>query len=341
MREAAARSQSVAAYMREAIAPSTRRTYDPAIANYRDYCESRGWRPDDPITEFTAEEWLASLADGGKLMFSTIRTYKAALSTWHEERSTLPNPLHSARVSRLLTGIENSKAAREAERRRDRPKTDGFDMSMLREVIKHYRDGTDKEVLFVGAAALLTAGAMRPGEVLGSQTAPPLLAEQISFFVKATDRSPIHQFSSLPDGAAPDHCIVSLRGSKTNRRQRREEIVIASPDAVRAIWAWRLRRHADSENELHGPELFKLPGRKPLRTANLIAFVSLGLRACGLGEFHLSGKCFRIGGTSTLAAAGADPADLRRLGRWRTNQWETYADPKSHQIRAREVNRRM
>ena len=95
MREAAARSASVNSYIREAIAPSTRRTYSQAVENYRTYCEESGWLPDDPVTESRAEEWLAALADGGRLMVSTSRTDKAALGTWHEERSTLPNPLQS------------------------------------------------------------------------------------------------------------------------------------------------------------------------------------------------------------------------------------------------------
>lgn len=343
MREAGERSASVAGYLRMGIAPATRRTYTPAVEHYRQYCESRDWDPEGPITSFTAEEWLAALADGGRLMFSTICTYKAALSTHHEERSTAPNPFSSGRISRLLTGIEADKAPREATARRAKPKSDGFTLGMLKPIIAHYHTPSAKEVLFLGAAALLLAGGARPGEVLPAANRPQLLAEQLLFFAKAGDRSPITNPADLPSGSYPDHCILSLRGSKTNRQQRVEDQPIAQPDAVRALWRWRLRRHADSRNAELGAELFKLPGQGPLRIANLLAFLSLSLRATGQGDPHLTGKCFRIGATSQLAAAGAGVGDLRALGRWsQTSQvWQTYADPRSRQVRAREVNRRM
>lgn len=318
-------------YLERAIAPSTRRTYDTAIANWRAYCEDRRWDPDGAVTNLHAEEWLASLADRGRLKASTIRIYKAALSTWHEENSTGPNPLQSGRISRLVAGIEASAAEREARARLARPKSAGVTMDMIRRLSSHLSRGTAREMMMLGAAALATAAALRPSELLGSTgEARALTVDQLRFF--DAQGTPILSFST--GAPAPAHCTITLRISKTNQRRRPEHIHVSAAVAVRAAWAWRLARHPDSQNGRYGSELFRLPSARPLRTSALVGFTRLALHKLGWPNLHLTGKCFRIGGTSTLAASGASDDAMRRLGRWRTNVWSTtYADEEAHKTR--------
>jgi hypothetical protein len=325
-------------YLGAAISSSTRRTYDSAIANWQEYCSSRGWCPADPVTSLHAEEWLAALADRGRHKASTIRTYKAALSTWHEENSTAANPLQSSRITRLITGIEAANAEREATARRAKPKSAGVTMEMVRLLAARYERGTAHEMMMVAAAALATAAALRPSELLGSRTARrALVVNQLRFF--DSNSRPLSHLTAR--AVLPDHCTVTLRVSKTNQRQNDEPVHISTPAAVRAIWSWRLRRHADADNERLGEELFRLPDRRPLRMPALLGFTTYALRQLGQGDLHLTGKCFRIGGASTLTALGANEADLRGLGRWHTNMWTTYADPEAKKLRDIKVRRRM
>jgi hypothetical protein len=148
--------------------------------------------------------------------------------------------------------------------------------------------------------------------------------------------------AGLPGDSQADHCIVELHVSKTNQRGAQESIHIASPVAVRALWARRLRRHSAAEDAQYGEELFRRPGYKPARINPLLSFTRLALTELGYGWLHITGKCFR-GGTSTLAALGAaeSDADLRNLGRWRTAMWRTYVDDPAHKARALQSSRRM
>lgn len=336
------RSASVQHYIRAAIAPSTRSTYATAQQNYRDYCKGRRWDPQAAVTEERAEEWLAALADSGRHAASTIRTYKAALSTLHEETSSSPNPVATERVKRLMAGIENDKAAREAARRRLKPKSDGVTMNMVRRMAETQQAGTEKEIMMIGAAALAAAGGFRPGEVFNSTSARrALTTEQVQFFARAGDAKPIADVHRQEPGFVPDHCTVELYISKTNQRGAREEVHIAAPAAVRAIWAWRQKRYRDEENAARGDEFFRRAGYKPLALSALLGYLRCKLRQLDFGELHLTGKCFRIGAASTLAAAGVETADLRDLGRWRTNMWRTYADGPARKARALIANRLM
>lgn len=338
IREASEASASVKAYLHAAIRPSTRTTYQTAMANYEKYAESMSWEPGAPITERRTEEWLAALADGGQLMTSTIRTYKAALSTHHEETSTLPNPVSSERISRLVAGIENSRTEREAKRRREKPKCEGFTPEMFRAIEIRYRQGSDKELMMIGAAALLTHTGSRPSEVLGNRTIRPLLAEQVRFFAQPSAREPMPPTEAAGE---PDHCTVELRGSKTNQQQRSQAKYVSAACGVRALWRWWRKRESSGGSTIHGPELFKLKGRRPLTTTNLVGFITRAAAEAGLGDLSLGGKSFRIGSTSALAAAGTDAADLRGLGGWQTNMWRTYADAESKRQRAILIGRRL
>ena len=276
-------------------------------------------------------------------MASTIRTYKAALSTYHEEHSSAVNPLKSDRISRLIAGIENAKAETEAKKRRDHPKTEGVTMDMIRALVNKFSRSHDRHVMLLGAAALATAAALRPSEVLGSaRSNRALKVDQVRFYATAGSTRPITAFIPLEGDAQPDHVSVTLRVSKTNQRHADEQVQVAAPAAVRALWAWRMRRHSPDQDSLHGDEFFRLPGYPPPAVSRVLGFVKTGLVAVGFGKLQLTGKCFRIGGTSSLAALGAPEQDICALGRWKSpRMWRTYADPSSHKARAVESSRRM
>lgn len=290
-----------------------------------------------PITELLAEEWLSALADQGRISAATIKTYKAGMSTYHTEHSTLPNPFQSARVHRIITGIENSKAAREAERRRQKPKSDGFTKQHLSMISERVMHGTQQEIMMAAAAALMYGAALRPNEALGNRTKEPLRSAQLHFFAEraSTAAMEIPPSSSTHDRTTPHHIIIELHGSKTNQLHREENLVIVEPLAVQMVWRWcRIRKERPSST---GPDpfLFTLPHRKKNRLSgrSLLSFLAHVASEHSLHP-HWTPKCFRIGATSDFHASGANPAGLRYLGRWRTDIWQTYADQRSHIERA-------
>ena len=88
----------------QAIADSTRRSYQAGIRRYSNFCTSRGW-PSFPATETTLRFFAAYLAD--QVSFKTIKLYMAGIRFAHTENS-LPDPFLAARLLHLLlSGIKH------------------------------------------------------------------------------------------------------------------------------------------------------------------------------------------------------------------------------------------
>ena len=89
----------------QAIADSTRRSYQAGIRRYSNFCASRGW-PSFPATETTLRFFAAYLAD--QVSFKTIKLYMAGIRFAHTENS-LPDPFLAARLLHLLlSGIKHT-----------------------------------------------------------------------------------------------------------------------------------------------------------------------------------------------------------------------------------------
>ena len=82
----------------QAIADSTRRSYQAGIRRYSNFCASRGW-PSFPATETTLRFFAAYLAD--QVSFKTIKLYMAGIRFAHTENS-LPDPFLAAPLLHLL-----------------------------------------------------------------------------------------------------------------------------------------------------------------------------------------------------------------------------------------------
>lgn len=336
-----ARSASVRSYLEEALAPATRKTYATAVEQYKNHAESRGWNPDAEINAERAEEYLAAIADRGKLATGSIKIHRAALGNYHVARWLSPNPFASDRVSLLINGIANAKSELERSRRAAKRRSDGVTMNMIRQLAAKFEHGTHEQLLAVGACALACGGGLRPSEFLGSAAYPErrLQLAQVSFFADPAATlllTPALAASSSPASLHnPDHVSIALHISKTNQRRGAEFVHIAAPEAVMAIWRWACVR-----GNVAGCFLQR-SGYVPLRATTLLNFARTQLLALGHALF-LTGKCFRIGATSTLNSAGASSHSLSVLGRWRTGtMWTRYADPASHKNRALDVSRRM
>ena len=89
----------------QAIADSTRRSYQAGIRRYSNFCTSRRW-PGFPATETTLRFFAAYLAD--QVSFKTIKLYMAGIRFAHTENS-LPDPFLAARLLHLLlSGIKHT-----------------------------------------------------------------------------------------------------------------------------------------------------------------------------------------------------------------------------------------
>ena len=333
---------SAESYIRSALAPSTRATYDTAVEAFRRWRDSRNIKErDGPITAQEALTWLASLADRGGVSARTIVAYKCGLHKQAQFEahpdSTLPNPLDTPLIKNLLLGIANVKrAAQEPAAPKDSALT--FGTVMLLEDSKVYTASARDTMLFA-AVAFGVAAAARPSEMLGSAKVGgrdrALQARQVRFF--ADDAAEIELHLDAPDDVSPALCELRLFVTKTHKLG--ETKIISAPTAVSALWRW-LRLSRPAPHSL----IFTNNGR-PLSAFALMADLRRRLTNIGLGAMAstVTAKCFRRGGASTLAGLGLAGSDIAAAA-WApgSSMWQLYAnDPKVKRARAIQINRLM
>ena len=328
-------------YLRMAIAPTTRKTYDVGIAAFRQWREERGQAPDGLPTTNEIGCWLADCADKGGQRASTLRVYASAVSTWFAEMrhpdSREPNPAADPSIQRVLKGIQRQEVQRAvASVRRGRQKTADASELLLPTLLKFHFGESPRDCMFFAAACLAVTGGMRASELLGSKDYPEraLTRDQQSFFAGTADNlAPIeapHGGAAAPE-VTPVVLEVHLHVTKTTQMSGVTK-VIAAPRVVAAVWRWI----CVSAEHAAGDLLFQLEGRAPLTTGALTKDLERRHAAAGLGQVRYTGKSWRRGGAATLAALGYDAAAIAALG-WAEDSamWERYVrDPQVRRVRA-------
>ena len=116
--------------------------------------------------------------------------------------------------------------------------------------------------------------------------------------------------------------------------------MISAPEAVQALGRWMTARTGAPHCRL-----FQLSDGKPLTTNALVGHLRRKRTAIGRGDMNVTGKCFRKGGASTLAALGVPAADIVNAGGWASGSsvWrEHYAHfPDVKRARAVQINAQM
>jgi len=279
------------------------------------------------------------MAEAGGRTAATIMQYKSALHTLFASTQSFAdnsaNPLAHPKLKRLLTGIANSKATSERVASAATPTCDPLTFDIVRQLRTVHSDNDPREVMLFAAIALATAACMRPSELLGNVTYPEraLTADQVVFHTSATSESPVVPAA----GTSATRCTVRLRITKTHSHG--EERTVSAEEAVQALWRWYTISKAQG-----CVALFQQGGT--LLTMNaLTGHLRRKLKLIGLGHMHVTGKCFRRGGASTLSALGADAADIAAAGGWAPSStvWRThYANaPDVKRARAIQVNAQM
>ena len=326
-------------YLRDAIAPATRRAYATALAAFRQWRQQNGRLPDELLRTDDLVSWLSELADRGHLAATTLKTYAAALSTWYLETkhpdSREPNPASDPTVARVLKGIERHRA-RQQQARPLTPAAGPGQPLLFPTLLKlSFSALVARDRMFQAAAYLGVGGGLRPGELLGSSKEPEraLRREQLSFFSDEAGTVAMHpQGGGAESGAVPRVLELTLRLTKTSQLGPVTKL-ISIPAVVDAVWRWIC------DTAERGPRawLFQLASGEPcLSTFGLCKDLERRHAAAGLGPVHFTGKSWRRGGASTLSALGYEAGDIAALG-WAADSkmWERYAnDPQVRRQRA-------
>jgi hypothetical protein len=286
-----------------------------------------------PLRADHAAEWLTTMAEAGGRTAATIAQYKSALHTLFASTQSFaddrPNPFAHPKLKRLLIGISNTKAAPERAASAAAPKCSPLTFDIVRRLRGVHNDSDPREMMLFAAIALATAACMRPSELLGSTTYPEraLMADQVVFYASTRTDAPV---TPTANGSAV-RCTIHLRTTKTHIHG--EERSVSATEAVQALWRWYIVSAAQGRNTL-----FQHDGTA-LTIGALIGHLRRKLQLIGLGHMHVTGKCFRRGGASTLSALGAHPADIAAAGGWASGSsvWQTHYANAPEVRRAREV----
>lgn len=310
--------------------------------------------------------WLAHVADEAKVTSGTMSTYRAALSTEYVERATrgayegvVVNPLDDIRVSRFMNGVKNALATSDKEKREARPRTEAMTFGMLSTMARLTPTITNtiEHTRTMAAAHLALAAGLRPSELLGSPVYRDrsLRVDQLIFYMSEDDALPVrnapppsdHQCVRVRDprtimlvAGLPNHCMLELYVSKTNQRRQSSFTMVGQPAAVEWLWRWFAVRGYDEQDS---DELFFHPTLARLTTPSLMKTLTSMATDAGLPDVHFTGKCFRIGAASALAAGGASAEDISVNNRWsaKAGTWTRYTTRSAQQQRALKVNRSM
>jgi hypothetical protein len=321
-------------YLRNSVAPTTRKSYDGIVAAFRRWRTEGNRSADELPTANELVTWAAELGDRGGLAASSIRGYVAAIGEWYTQLahpdSQAPNPARAAVLRAVLNGIERAQfTQKKGSGQSARP--------LLYTTLQALSfEDTPRGRMRRAAAYLGVAGGFRPGELFTSASQRPLRRNQLQFYADAAGTVPL-----VPPGGGGVARLLEVRLHATKTTQIGGVTkLISAPDAVTACWAWF------SETAARGADavLFQETAEgRPITSYALMQDLSRRMAKAGLGTVRLTGKSLRQGGASTLAVQGRDEADIAALG-WATGSsaWQIYArDPQAQRQRAIQLSTQM
>ena len=156
--------------MENALAPSTRRSYQRSVDQFQSFCQSMGL---DMSKGDSVELWIAHLSEGG-IAHSAIRSRLSALKSF-STRINLQHTLSSPRITLLLKGVTKSKP---------RPTTRSVaTLSHMKRLIKTAKAVLSKKDCYRFTAMMTLAffGFLRPSEYCITNTDHNLKWKDVCF----------------------------------------------------------------------------------------------------------------------------------------------------------------
>lgn len=316
------------------------------MRSYKEYCRGRGWREDEPISDRRLADWLAALADGGQHSFNTLNVYKAAMRNRfiHETGAghAGPNPADSEYLKLVLQGIGKDKAPHEQARRASAVKSDPATPAIIMSLAGRHPGHRPELCMRYAAMCIGVCAGLRPNELLGApqNRERAILRTQVSFHDAAgLVCSPGRRPGGLATGAV--QCSLFLPVSKTDQGRRGTVRIITAPFAVKAAARWCAKWDEQSSDEKASSGLLFRCGTQPLRTQQLLAHLTAECTAIGMTGFKFTGKCFRRGLASSMAASGEQPETIKKAGGWKSSAWTKYLTREAAQQAAAAASRRL
>ena len=296
-------------YFGQALAHTTRRTYQSAHRRYLDFCSGINVRP-LPITQSTLCLFVTKLASQG-VSYKSIKGYLSALRYLQiATDGSEPGINGMSTLGYILLGIKRVQATTGACAPRPRlPIT-----AAIMRVLKHSWEAhgaSFKHQMLWAACCTCFHGFLRSGEA----TVPTQAAYDPAIHLSIAD-------VSVDAASEPRTVIVHIKASKTDQFRQGVNVFLGRTDnelcPVAAMLAYIAVRGVEA-----GP-LFRYEDKTPLTREALVREVRSALQQGGIDPTPYSGHSFRSGAASTAAAAGVQDSLIKILGRWQSSAYQLY-----------------
>lgn len=301
--------KAVEKYFGEALASSTKRSYQAGQKRYLDFCDNFGLPP-FPVNEPTLCYFAAYLGEEG-LMATSIKCY---LSSIRQLQLSLGMPEVSItampRLKQILKGVGVARGKEGRSTQRKRPITP----TILRHILSLKCDkefGGPTWEMFWGACCLAFFGFLRAGEVVP----PSTQGYDPRYHLNFADLSANHK-------SHPTVIHVHIKASKTDPYRRGTTVVMGETKKdlcpVAALLGYLRTRGSGA-----GP-LFKFKDGRILTKPTLVKWVQRALARLGYDEKGYSGHSFRVVAATTAASVGIQDSIIKAMGRWESTAYLLY-----------------
>ena len=239
-----------------------------------------------------------------KLAPSTITSYLSAISYVHKIKGYI-DPTKSFLIHKLLTAVSRQRLA-DLRLPITRP--------VLHELIKslqHTTSSAFQRYLYSAMFLLAFYGFFRVGELAA----------------KSGDRADsvlqFNDFKFLVNNGQPQMIKIIITAFKHNTDRKPFEILIDREDTLPFCPVKSLVEYCRLRGTLPGP-LFCQKNLTPITVYQFNTELSRCLQFCGLDTTRYKGHSFRIGAASLAADKGFSDAQIRTLGRWKSDAFKLY-----------------
>lgn len=300
---------AVQKYFGEALATSTKKTYQAGQKRYLDFCKKFNVTP-FPVNEAGLCYFVAYLGEEG-LMASSIKGY---LSSIRQMQISMGMPEVSMagmpRLKQIVKGVGVVRGKEGRTTHQKRPITPTILRQMLTLRGDRELNGSDWELLW-GACCLAFFGFLRAGELL----APSEQAFNPSYHLNLADLSADHK-------SDPSIIHVRIKASKTDPFHRGTTVILGKTGKdlcpIVALINFLRVRGKDP-----GP-LFRRRNGRPLTKPAFVKWVQRALGKLGYDQKGFSGHSFRVGAATTAAKAGIQDSIIKAMGRWESTAYLLY-----------------
>ena len=304
-----------------AIGQSTRQSYLSGVKSYIRFVDNMGITPAFPGSLETLCLWITAIAFAPQyLKVGTCKVYLSGVIHHHIERG-FNNPIESAppMLNMIFTGIKRLQAYHQAGNQ-SKPKLP-ITTNMLRIMTQPLNPNMRSDALILAMTWVALTAMLRISEftVDTRNQDRTLTMNQLSF---TTHNNHIIDSTSTISETQIKHATLHLNQSKTDPFRKGMDIIIAAPEAIRAIINY-LAQTTDTHTTSNTPLFRKRDGSAVTRTWFMNQVATL-VESAGYKMSQYSSHSFRKGGAVSLQQRGVEDSVIRNMGRWRSGAYHLY-----------------